>query len=189
MITIMKKIFSIFVALFLLGGTIRAQHEVGIIAGGLNGLTYKYWIGEYMALQTDVGIGLYKAVGATYMKSPNSASSSSGSGSDTYDVYDFTFNPNFAGYIPIWDDLAFYAGCGTSIGFVSEMDNTDSDYFLGKWGVNALTGIEYAIAEFPLSIALDFRPGFSLAWQKRGSYTQHVTMFDWKLAIAVRYRI
>ena len=39
----MKKIFTLCVVALMAVTTVKAQHEIGAIVGGLNGASYKYW--------------------------------------------------------------------------------------------------------------------------------------------------
>ena len=40
----MKKIFTLCVVALMAVTTVKAQHEIGAVVGGLNGLSYKYWV-------------------------------------------------------------------------------------------------------------------------------------------------
>ena len=55
---------------------------------------------------------------------------------------------------------------------------------LGKFGINAISGLQYDLSNVPLALAFDFRPGYGCSF--RGGNTAH--FFDWKIAVAVRYR-
>ena len=61
------------------------------------------------------------------------------------------------------------------------------DLSLGKFGVNAIAGIECILNDTPISVGLDFRPGYGLLFanQQYGTITTHI--FDWALAASVRY--
>ena len=39
----MKKIFTLCVVALMAVTTVKAQHEIGAVVGGMNGLSYKYW--------------------------------------------------------------------------------------------------------------------------------------------------
>ena len=54
----------------------------------------------------------------------------------------------------------------------------------GKFGVNAIGGIEYKF-NIPLTIQADLRPGFGLAFGYGGSFPY----FDWGLCFGIRYTI
>lgn len=56
----MKKIFVLFAAV-MMAVTVSAQHEIGGIVGGLNGVSYKYWFSNSLAIQTDLAVGLTEA--------------------------------------------------------------------------------------------------------------------------------
>ena len=161
----------------MMAASAMAQHEIGVIAGGLNGLSYKYWFTDAVALQTDLAVGLTLAPGATYL-----------SGTKVVDFtnsqYDFTLNPNIAYHIDAANMLKFYVGAGLNIGLLSDLTNTNPDYIIGKFGANGLLG--FALDLSPFVVALDFRPGYGLGF--RDSNTAHLSFFDWKLGLAVRYQ-
>lgn len=162
----MKKNLYILVVVLLMATNMQAQHEIGVVAGGFNGVTYRYWLSNYFAVQTDLGVGVFL---------PNSEGA----------VYDFTLNPHLVTQVAIGNVTSFYVGGGTNLGIISEIDNTDPQEIMGKWGLDALIGFEYRLKTMPLVFALDFRPGYLIAFQSLKD--SHYGLFDWKLAIAVRY--
>ena len=167
----MKKIFlAVVVALFSLNT--MAQHEIGGIVGGLMGASYKYWFNDAMALQADLAVGLTEAAG------------SAGSGGQ----YDFTINPNFEYHwnLPV-DNLKIFAGGGINFGLCGAINAPAmaGNNVLGKFGINAISGLQYDLSNVPLALAFDFRPGYGCSF--RGGNTAH--FFDWKIAGAGRYRV
>jgi len=173
----MKKIFTLaLVALFSLG--VMAQHEIGGIVGGLNGLSYKYWFSDKLALQADLAVGLTEIAGGTNVTGLGYQSWSDG-------IYDFTLNPNLAYHFDLPANFKLYVGGGVGLGLMSNINNTDPDYITGKFGVNGLVGAAYHFGNVPLVLALDFRPGYGLGFTDANSGT--VNFFDWKLGFAVRY--
>jgi len=82
----MKKIFTLaLVALFSV--SMMAQHEIGAVVGGLNGASYKYWLSNDLAIQTDLAVGLTAAYSGVYFKGTKIAEGQ-------MDHYDFMLNPN-----------------------------------------------------------------------------------------------
>ena len=175
----MKKIFTVIVASLMIATSASAQHEIGAIVGGLNGASYKYWLNENMAIQADLAVGLTAAYAGVYYQGNNY-------GSGTFDMYDFTINPNFLYHFQLPANLKFYAGGGFNFGLMSYIQNTYSGGIMGKFGLNAVAGISYDFDAVPLVLALDFRPGYGLGFQDAN--TAHYSLFDWKLGLAVRYK-
>ena len=175
----MKKIYTILLVL-MMSVSAMAQHEIGAVLGGMNGLSYKYWCSNNFALQADLAVGLTRIVGGQYYKGNQLTSGDMG-------AYDFTINPNVLYHWQLPENFKIYAGGGASFGLVSNINNTDPDGVMGKFGLNAAVGATYDLQEVPLTFALDFRPGYGLGFQKADF--PHLSYFDWKLAFAIRYRL
>lgn len=171
----MKRLFIVLAAA-MMTANVMAQHEIGVIAGGINGVSYKYWCTDNLALQTDLAVGL--TTGPCCV-------SYQGRQLVTGDItlYDFTLNPNLAYHFQLPADLQLYSGLGANLGFAS---NFDSDGLLGKFGANGIVGLSW-FATDKIALAFDFRPGYGLLFDQPDSPMIHY--FDWKLGLAVRYRI
>ena len=100
----MKKLFFILAAV-MMTANVMAKHEIGVIAGGINGLSYKYWISDNLAFQTDLAVGLTAAPGALYLNGTRIASG-------TNAQYDFTLNPNIEYHAPLTNNMHIYIGGG-----------------------------------------------------------------------------
>ena len=175
----MKKIYA-FLLVVAMSTSVMAQHEIGGIFGGMNGVSYKYWFSENVALQADLAVGLTRIAGAYYYRGNKGASGDMG-------AYDFTINPNALYHWQLPENFKIYAGGGVGFGLMSNIDNTNSAGIIGKFGLNAAVGATYDFQEVPLTFALDFRPGYGLGFQTAD--VAHLSYFDWKLAFAVRYRL
>lgn len=183
----MKKIFVLFAAA-MMAVTVSAQHEIGGIVGGLNGLSYKYWFSNSLAIQADLAVGLTEGVGAQYYQGNNL------SGTMNARLYDFTINPNVLYHFNLPANFKIYVGGGINFGLVDMLAIHNGGYYWpvqsdvnGKFGANAAVGLTYDIQAVPLVLAFDFRPGYGLGFQKADN--AHISYFDWKLAFAVRYRL
>ncbi len=120
-----------------------------------------------------------------------------------------------------WGDLSWFAGAGLSLGFgrytnsageyvyegetypikegdydrYGDKDEHSAGPFSGKFGLNAIGGVELGLSEVPLVFALDFRPGYGLFFdhesEKEDGYkysgNQYYHIFDWTLGLSVRY--
>ncbi len=176
----MKKILILCLAVLMTATTVKAQHEIGAVLGGMNGASYKYWLNDALALQADLAVGLTRAyVGAYYQGTKLLEGSNS--------QYDFTINPNALYHWQLPENFKLYAGGGLNFGLVSDIANTNPNGIAGKFGINAAVGATYEFDEVPLVFALDFRPGYGLGF--RDASTAHLSFFDWKLGFAVRYKL
>lgn len=71
----------------------------------------------------------------------------------------------------------------------------DKDLTYGKFGLNAIGGIELGWKKIPLAVGVDFRPGYGMGFktdkQKQGGVETKTTdllhFFDWALVASVRY--
>ena len=158
------------------------KHEIGVVAGGLNGLSHKYWVTEHFSVHTDFAVGF----------------------NDVY-KFDATVNPNLEYNFILPSSFYIYMGGGINIGYAEYFNND-----MGKFGVNGIIGLEYIFENVPVSLALDFRPGYGLAfldheveqWIPNGEYYYYYGSyiedgywviigkhhdFDWKLGLSVRY--
>lgn len=66
----------------------------------------------------------------------------------------------------------------------------------GKFGINAIGGVELKLNSLPLAFSFDFRPGYGLSFYSEDSYNEQqekvkahstTSFFDWKLVAAIRY--
>lgn len=177
----MKKIFAL-VAAIMMAVTVSAQHEIGGIVGGLNGLSYKYWFSDNLAIQADLAVGLTQAASGENIPGY-------GYQSWNFPMFDFTINPNVLYHIGLPANFKFFVGGGINFGMMSDLRNVSygGDALSGKFGINADLGFSYDIQAVPLVLAFDFRPGYGLGFSKPEYGTNN--FFDWKLAFAVRYRL
>ena len=194
----MKKILLTFAVVLGMAMTAQAQHELGGIVGGMNGLSYKYWFNDALALQADLGVGLTCTRGSLHTQNYTS---------EVYQAsgWDFILNPNVLYHFELPANLKLYVGGGLNIGMLSLMSvwvnnvaytasGTGYDKILGKFGINAALGLSYDFDAAPLVLAFDFRPGYGLGFhgEEKGAYYTmpgyQVNYFDWKLGVALRYK-
>lgn len=156
-----------------------AQHEIGVIGGGINGLSHKYWYSDRLAVQTDLAVGLTAAVCGIY-------EDGSYYGGGTNPQYDFTINPNLEYHFPLTSIFQIYTGAGLNFGLISDLGNVDPNLIWGKFGANGIVGFSLFLGNHA-TLALDFRPGYGLGFYD--AETAHISFFDWKIGLAIRYRI
>lgn len=248
------------------------KHSAGLVVGSLDGLSYKYFISDELAIQADLGFQLGATSGnlftsSSYAKDEYKNESKFNLGTDA-NFWSFQLAPNFVWQKNItsfdWASLDFFVGGGISIGYakltkakVTSLKSVSSDYAnnkevyrseiaynkksykyavyedgkevykyegeleepfdgedydfesldadFGKFGVNAIAGVELALKGAPITIGIDFRPGYGLLFASHNEdykKTQEVAkefgyeysetapvyhFFDWTLAATVRY--
>ena len=171
----MKKFILCALSLFFATGIFAQSQEFGVVVGGLNGLSYKKIMSENFAIQTDLAIGFQRTVAME--------SAYYDYATWNIDVFDFMLNPNFLYNKELTDGLYAFIGGGPNIGLVQGLPSSNVTF--GKFGANAMLGAGYKMSNMPLSFSLDFRPGYAFLLNYR--YETILHMFDWHLALGVRY--
>ena len=115
----MKKIFVLFAAA-MMAVTVSAQHEIGGIVGGLNGVSYKYWFSNSLAIQADLAVGLTEAASGSNIEGHYYSSH--------YGVWDFTINPNVLYHWQLPANFKIYCGGGINFGMMNNLPFRYSDY-------------------------------------------------------------
>jgi hypothetical protein len=144
---------------------------IGVTVGTMYGVQGKMFLTPALALQADLAwkFGVYNGnfQGSTY-------------------ISDFELNPNLLYQANItkwnWGQLDWFAGGGLSLGCEFGHYNHNHNT-MGKFGINAIGGVELSLSKIPLAFALDFRPGYGLLFSK--NYAP--SYFDWAITIGVRY--
>ena len=172
---IMKNLFLGILSILFTTGLFAQQQEFGIVAGGLNGLSYKRIMSETFAIQTDLAVGFQRTsvmedAYYDYMTA-------------TIDVFDFALNANFLYNKELQNGLYAFIGGGPNIGLVQGLPYSEITF--GKFGANAMLGAGYKMSNIPLTFSLDFRPGYAFLLNYR--YETILHMLDWHLALGVRY--
>ena len=140
------------------------------------------------------------------------------------DFLTFQVNPNFVYQSEIkswgWGSIDWFIGGGLSVGLlyqygdimykgeltgnewksISRQDLKDAgqkekDFTYGKFGLNAIGGVELGWKNIPLAISMDFRPGYGMGFNtdketRNGIETKTTNLlhfFDWALVASVRY--
>ena len=167
----MKKFFTLLAVVMLAATSLqaKAKQEIGGIVGGLDGISYKYWLGDKLALQADLAVGMTAA--------PVSVP---GWGTYTVGFWDFTLNPNALYHFDLPENFKVYTGGGVNLGMLGGFGSSGIE---GKFGINAVGGVAFHFDDVPLVLAFDFRPGYGMAFSNQAD----MHYFDWKLAFAVRY--
>lgn len=173
----MKK--SLLIILCLIGAmSMNAQVEYRNSIGGTVGTAYGFSYKclpmgpEGLAIEADlsfcVGRGATNSNGANY----------------SFGYWTFQANPNFMYQKPCLvksaGSLSWYAGGGTSLGLASNYRSTN---ITGKFGLNAIGGVEWAFSNCGLALSGDFRPGYGMLFSDR---TQ-LHFFDWGLVFGIRH--
>lgn len=170
----MKKIFTTFVIALMAVTSVKAQHEIGAVVGGMNGLSYKCWFSNNFALQADAAVGM-TATAFSYSFYGHTQTMTVG-------FWDFTVNPNAEYHFILPNNFKFYVGGGVNLGMLGAFEGGGVG---GKFGINAIAGAQFNPSSLPLAFALDFRPGYGLMFEDQPG----MSFFDWKIALAVRYRL
>ena len=146
------------------------KHSIGAVIGTIDGVSYKTFFTDNLALKADLGWG-YPGV---IQVNPN-----------------FMYQKNITSWD--WGALDWNVGGGLSLGY---------SYWYGGWynigyggggkfGINALGGLELPLTDIPLTFDFDFRPGYGMMFGGKnwtwinGSHTR--SYFDWAITWGIRY--
>ena len=173
---IMKKLFLGILSILFTTGLFAQQQEFGIVAGGLNGLSYKRIMSETFAIQTDLAVGFQRTSAMAPLRGGNIFVT-------TFDIFDFALNANFLYNKELQNGLYAFIGGGPNIGLVQDLPY--ANMIFAKFGANAMLGAGYKMSNIPLTFSLDFRPGYAFLLNYR--YETILHMLDWHLALGVRY--
>ena len=112
-----------------------------------------------------------------------------GGGSSTVMWEDFCYRTNMAYQGKAVSgkgiDLDWYVGGGLSLGAMI----THGTGAGGKFGLNAIGGIEINMSNAPIAVSFDFRPGYGVLFYSMSGTIGIQHVFDWQLALGVRYTI
>ena len=175
------------------------KKSFGIVAGNLLGLSYKY-VSPYkkFAYQMDLG--------GRYISADDNGYNDYQYGDfiSYFSAWSLEMNQNFLcqGHIKRWDDYcldAFFGGGFSFGGVFGGYDYTQKydsrygyyeDYYKNiglKFGINAMLGMEFMFERIPLTLQLDFRPGYGLYVDFGEAYSLYPAFFDYAVTASVRY--
>ncbi len=170
------------------------KKSFGIVAGNLLGLSYKY-VSPYkkFAYQMDFG--------GRYISADDNGYNDYRDGGfiSDFSAWSLEIDQNFLsqGHIKRWDDYCLDVFFGGGFSFGGVFGGTDNTYTysygyssclnLGvKVGLNAMLGMEFMFERIPLTLQLDFRPGYGFYFNfETGNF--YPVFFDYAIAASVRY--
>lgn len=180
----MKKLNYVIVLTLLMGisgiSKLNAQSpyemSIGGILGNMNGASFKMFLSGNLALQADLGFKFHSFLDNRIHPYPGYPHGYR----PLFQFWTIEVNPNlvYQGNIYKWNvgHLQWFAGGGLSIGYA--MNNG------GKFGVNAMGGAEFTFSQIPLTLQMDFRPGYGLWFAQRWPNQSY---FDWMIGVSARY--
>ncbi|MCQ2270047.1 MAG: hypothetical protein MJZ52_02310 [Bacteroidales bacterium] len=188
----MKKISIILLTLVMgFSVAVNAQapykHSVGGTLGTMEAFSYKTFFTNHLTLDLNAG---YK-----FTVGPAAYCINGIKGSYNTTIFPSTIevNPNLEYESTTGKSgLLWFIGGGLSLGYCPNVAIVDKSLNRGwgfartnwgKFGVNAIGGIEYKF-NFPMTLQVDFRPGYGLLFD--GS-KETISYFDWALCVGVRY--
>ena len=186
----MKRNFLIVLSLvFGLTLTVNAQapyrHGIGATLGTMEAFSYKTFLTDNLAFSVDAGFKW------TYSPATCDIWYNGEHEDEDGHVSPMTIeaNHNFMYEAAVGQKgLHWLVGGGISLGYSWRMHN---GYFYGygrnttlygKFGVNAIGGIEYKF-NIPLTLQADFRPGYGLLFREHLA----ISYFDWAVCVGLRY--
>lgn len=179
------------------------KHSIGATVGSIESFTWKTFPTDHFAIQLDAGTKFTTGPGCyVYNYSYEGNHSKDKEKHLGITPYTFEVNANFMYQANFTKGLYGFIGGGPSLGYCyvgyaryhdyysyyGAFTNGDNEY--GKFGVNAMLGLEYKFS-IPLTLQFDFRPGYGMLFTSETNHGAHYTgtfhYFDWGLNFGVRY--
>ena len=187
----MKRFYSVVMVALLMSIVFSAhaqapyKHSIGATVGSMQAFSYKTFVTDHFAIQVDLGTKLTHTDGENVRG---------------INIWDLELNPNFMYEGNFVAGLYGFAGGGVSLGYswtawdprVSHSHYTlywhyNEHYWdVGKFGINAILGLEYKL-NIPLTLQLDFRPGYGMLFGEKFWGDNVWNYFDWSLNAGIRY--
>lgn len=171
------------------------RHGIGVVAGNLNGFSYKVFPADKFAVSIDLGMKI--TLGGINMNYNylTTYGNFARVWDWTYDApQDVEVNVNFLYQGHFTKGLYGIIGGGPSLGYSWNISPgyqpyAASNYYYNYWGYDnvkigmaALLGLEYKF-NIPLAMQVDFRPGYAML-MSTGFFAYY---FDWGLNLSLRY--
>lgn len=170
----MKKIIALCIVAILAISTVSAKKykvAVGLATGFEYGPSLKVNFTDNLTLINDLA----------FVIMPNTVFGANG-GTFNFGYMGLVDNANFAYEKKITSgkniDFSFFGGGGMSLGY-ADMGEAPG----GKFGINAIGGIEADMTNAPIEFTFDFRPGYAMLFADGGA----IHGLDWSIVLAVRY--
>ena len=169
-----KHRIFLFLISFLIGIALAAnaqspyKHSIGVTLGTTQAVGFKTFPTDHFAIQLDLGTK-YAYVYGSHLWSFELAPNFMYEGRLTGGLYGFVGGGGSIGYC--WKNYHYFNAWGET-----------SSHNNAKGGLNGFFGMEYKFA-IPLTLQLDFRPGYRCVFNK--DLSEH--LFDWGLNFGIRY--
>lgn len=142
-------------------------HSVGAVAGNMWGASYQTYLLDNLVLGADLGVKLVYTAGDEVRG---------------IDLMTLELNPNLMYSHSFTSNINGLFGGGVSLGYnflAWGFNKIDA----GKFGINALAGMEYKF-DIPLVLQADIRPGYGMLF---GGGDGAWSYFDWAACVSVRW--
>jgi hypothetical protein len=183
-----KVLLAVFSVLFCVSAAFAQapyKHSIGGTIGSMQAFSYKTFVTDHFAIQVDLGTKI------THTDGENARG---------INIWDLELNPNFMYEGNFVAGLYGFAGGGVSLGYSwtawdPRVHSTHPIYYwhynehywdCGKFGINAILGLEYKL-NIPLTLQLDFRPGYGMLFGEKFWGDNVWNYFDWSLNAGIRY--
>ncbi len=181
-----------------------AQHSIAFTFGSVDGISYRYFIDEQCAIQTNIMWKYLSTYGTTvsYLTTDVNGVAETSRTSQWGKLYGWTteVNPNFIYQSTIhnWKKCSLYwnSGAGISLGIAQDWGKPKDYPLWGKFGVTTISGFELTFNKVPLSIFTESFAGYGLLWNSHEEYLYGITslsystnhFIDWGSDIGLRIR-
>ncbi len=175
-------------------------HSVALTFGSLDGISYRYFLNEHMAIQTNLMWKYLTTHGTTvsYLTTNENGTSRTSQWGKLH-AWTAEINPHliYQTTIHAWDWGSLYWNSGVGVGMgVAQDFKMPKDYPLwGKFGVDVISGFELAFIKCPVTIFTESLVGYGLLWNSYETQLAGVTsltrsqnhFIDWGSGLGIRF--
>ncbi len=181
-----------------------APHSIAFTFGSGDGISYRYFIDEQWAIQTNIMWKYLSTYGTkvSYLSKDVNGTLECSRTSQWGKLYAWTaeVNPNFIYQSTIhdWKKCSLYwnSGAGMSVGMAQDYQMPNDYPLWGKFGITTISGFELAFSKVPLSIFTESFAGYGLLWNSYEHSLYGITslaystnhFIDWGSDIGLRVR-
>ncbi len=168
------------------------QQSVALNIGSVNGISYRIFLTEHLALQPVIAWRWVDTHGTTVLYPNNFTPLPDNLGWGKVRFWTTDINPNIVYQTPVhpweWGSLYWNSGGGINAGLARIYRPQTPEIWGGKVGINSISGFELAFNKPSISIFMESYLGYGFLWS---NYTDTSTLashfIDWGSDIGIRY--
>ncbi len=166
--------------------------SIGLNIGSVNGIAYRIFLTEHLAVQPVVAWRWVDTHGTTVLYPSTFTAVPDGLGWGKVRFWTVDFTPNIVSQALVhpweWGSLYWNSGGGLNAGLARIYRPNTPEEWGGKVGINSISGFELAFNKVPITVFMESYLGYGFLWS---NYTDTSTLashfIDWGNDIGIRY--